>query len=79
VERAFRSAAAYGCQPAEAGRFWALYDLLTPQECSAYTGRPGVSNQLQRPFRETELGRDHSQPSRRPPERPLVLGQGTVD
>ena len=54
VERAFRSAAAYGCQPADAGRFWALYGLLTPQERSAYTGRPGVRSQLQRPFCETE-------------------------
>jgi hypothetical protein len=28
LERAFRSATAYVCQPAEAGRFWALYGLL---------------------------------------------------
>jgi hypothetical protein len=43
LERAFRSAAAHGCQPAEAGRFCALYGLPTPQERSAYTGRPGAS------------------------------------
>jgi hypothetical protein len=54
LERAFCSAAAYGCQPAEAGRFWALYGLLTPQERSTCTGRPGVRSQLQRPFCETE-------------------------
>jgi hypothetical protein len=56
VERAFRSAAAYGCQPAEAGHFWALYGLLTQQERSACTGRagPGVCDQLQRQLRETE-------------------------
>jgi hypothetical protein len=54
LERAFRSAAAYGCQQAEAGRFWALYGLLTQQERSTYTGRPGVLIQLQHPFCETE-------------------------
>jgi hypothetical protein len=35
VQWVFRSAAAYGCQQAEAGCFWALYGLLTPQGCSA--------------------------------------------
>jgi hypothetical protein len=54
LELAFRSAAAYGCQPAEAGRFWALYGLLTPQERLADSGRLGVRSQLQRPFCETE-------------------------
>jgi hypothetical protein len=39
---AFRTAAAHGCQPAAAGRFWAVFGLLTPAEQSSYTGRPGV-------------------------------------
>jgi hypothetical protein len=45
---------AYGCQPAKAGHFWALYGLLRQQERSAYAGRPGVRGQLLRPFREFE-------------------------
>ena len=53
ADLAFRAAAAHHCEPAAAGRFWAVYGLLTPQERSTYTGRPGVRGQLQRPLRET--------------------------
>ena len=53
ADLAFRAAAAHHCQPAAAGRFWAIYGLLTPSERSTYTGRPGIRGQLQRPLRET--------------------------
>ncbi len=32
ADLAFRAAAAHHCQPAAAGRFWAIYGLLTPSE-----------------------------------------------
>lgn len=51
---AFRAAAAHGCEPAPAGRFWAIFGLLGPAEQSAYTGRPGVQDNLRRPLHETE-------------------------
>ncbi len=54
AELAFRKAAAHGCQPAAAGRFWAVFDLLTPAEQSSYTGRPGVLTRLRRPLHESE-------------------------
>ena len=41
ADLAFRAAAAHHCEPAAAGRFWAVYGLLTPSERSTYTGRPG--------------------------------------
>ena len=53
ADLAFRAAAAHHCEPAAAGRFWAVYGLLTPTERSTYTGRPGIRGQLQRPLRET--------------------------
>ena len=53
ADLAFRAAAAHHCEPAAAGRFWAVYGLLTPPERSTYTGRPWVRIQLQRPLRET--------------------------
>ena len=52
ADLAFRAAAAH-CQPAAAGRFWAIYGLLTPSKRSTYTGRPGICGQLQRSLRET--------------------------
>ena len=54
AELAFRTAAAHGCQPAAAGRFWAVFGLLTPAEQSSYTGRPGVLARLRRPLHESE-------------------------
>jgi hypothetical protein len=54
TELAFRTAAAHGCQPAAAGRFWAVFGLLTPTEQSSYTGRPGVLARLRRPLHESE-------------------------
>jgi hypothetical protein len=48
---AFRTAAAHGCQPAAAGRF---FGLLTPTEQSSYTGRPGVLARLRHPLHESE-------------------------
>ena len=54
AELAFRTAAAHGCQPAAAGRFWAVFGLLTPTEQSSYTGRPGVLARLRRPLHESE-------------------------
>ena len=54
VEMAFRAAAAHGCSPTAAGRFWAIFGLLTPAEQSAYTGRPGVLGQLRRPLHESD-------------------------
>jgi hypothetical protein len=54
AELAFRTAAAHGCQPAAAGRFWAVFGLLTPAEQSSYTGRPGVLTRLRRPLHESE-------------------------
>ena len=54
TELAFRAAAAHGCKPGEAGRFWAVFGLLTSAERSTYTGRPGVRARLQRPLRESE-------------------------
>ncbi len=54
TELAFRTAAAHGCQPAAAGRFWAVFGLLTPTEQSSYTGRPGVLALLRRPLHESE-------------------------
>ena len=53
ADLAFRAAAAHHCEPAAAGRFWAVYGLLTPSERSTYTGRPGVRAQLQRPLSES--------------------------
>ena len=53
AELAFRSAAAHGCQPGEAGRFWAVFGLLTTSERSTFTGRPGVRGRMQRPLRES--------------------------
>ena len=40
---AFRTSAAHGCQPAAAGRFWAVFGLLKGLLCSpSCTGRPDV-------------------------------------
>ena len=41
ADLAFRAASAHHCEPAAAGRFWAVYGLLTPPERSTvtYTGR----------------------------------------
>ena len=52
-ELAFRAAAAHGCKPGEAGRFWAVFGLLSSAERSAFTGRPGVRGRMQRPLRES--------------------------
>ena len=54
AELAFRTAAAHGCQPVAAGRFWAVFGLLTPTEQSCYTGRPGGLALLRRPLHESE-------------------------
>ena len=54
AEMAFRAAAAHGCSPTAAGRFWAIFGLLTQAEQSAYTGRPGVLDRLRRSLHETE-------------------------
>jgi hypothetical protein len=54
AELAFRTAAAHGCQPAAAGRSWAVFGLLTPAEQSSYMGRPGVLTRLRRPLHESE-------------------------
>ena len=53
AELAFRSASAHGCQPGEAGRFWAVFGFLTALERSTFTGRPGVRGRMQRPLRES--------------------------
>ncbi len=54
TELVFWTAAAHGYQPAAAGRFWAVFGLLTPAEQSSYTGRPGVLALLCRPLHESE-------------------------
>jgi hypothetical protein len=54
AELAFRTAAAHGCQPAAAGRFWAVFGLFTPAEQSSYTGHPGVLARLHHPLHESE-------------------------
>ena len=54
AELAFRSASAHGCHPGEAGRFWAVFGLLTAAERSTFTGRFGVRSRMQRPLRESE-------------------------
>ncbi len=54
AEMTFLAAAAHGCQPEAAGRFWAIFGLLTSAEKSSYTGHPGVQDQLRRPLHESE-------------------------
>ncbi len=65
AELAFLSAAAHGCQPAdsEAGRFWAVFGLLTTMESSTFTCRPGVCCRKQRPLRESETLRRRPTPA----------------
>ncbi len=52
ADLAFRAAAAHHC--ALGCHFLAVYWLLTPTERSTYTGRPGIRDQLQRPFKLCE-------------------------
>ena len=44
ADLAFRAAAARHREPAAAGRFWAVYGLLTPAERSTYAGSALSSN-----------------------------------
>ncbi len=54
AELAFRTAAAHGCQPAAAGRYWAVFGLLTDLTPAEQSGRPGVLTRLRRPLHESE-------------------------
>ena len=54
AELAFRAAAAHGCKPLDAGRFWAIFGLMSSAERSAFTGRAGVRGRMQRPLRESD-------------------------
>jgi hypothetical protein len=54
AELAFRAAATHGCKLGEAGRFWAIFGLMSSAERSSFTGRSGVRGRMQRPLRESE-------------------------
>ena len=46
VEHQWRTAAALHCEPNPAGRFWALFSVLTPAERQLFTNLTGVQARL---------------------------------
>ena len=53
AEHNWRAADVLGFGPLPAGRFWALFGMLTTAERAVFSGRPGVNERMLRPFRES--------------------------